>query len=450
MKKRVDVSGRDPHYFENENGTTFLPVGCNLSFLRGAENLPEETVLETYRTWMTEFAANGGNFIRIWLGVPFFDVMPERIGCYDETALSHIRFIVDLAEKLGLRIKFTMEHFRSIEGKKEAESFPGVVDFRKPLYAGVVSTMREYLRSPECRSIYLGKARYLAESGLGESKAVIAWELWNEINSIGSLEEIRPFSDFLLAELPKLFPRQMIVQNLGSFSGCTSCRSYDYLGRLGNNAFLQVHRYLDPGAELDVCRGPMDLLCADAIRELRDRNNRIPAVLAECGAVEANHARYSDLYESDREGTLLHDMLFAPFFAGSAGCGQPWHWDHIYLAKHHLWHHFARFAGAVEGIDPAAEQFVPFRTETRRLRIYGLRGNTMNLLWCRDKRTDWESELVRRIQPELLHGERIPVAHSGECVCFLPWENRSVAVPVKDFWCELPDFRRSIVVRQTH
>ena len=354
---------------------------------------------------------------------------------------------MDLAEKLGIRIKFTLEHFRRIGYGSDTELFPGVVDFNKPLYLGLVSNMREYLESPECRKIYLAKAKRLADAGFGDSEAVIAWELWNEINCIGSEEEIGPWSEFMVAELSKLFPHQMIVQNLGSFSGATGYRSYDALARLNGNGFLQIHRYLDPGAEMDVCRGPMDVLCSDAIRELRDRSSSLPAVLAECGAVEANHARYSDLYALDREGTLLHDMLFAPFFSGSAGCGQAWHWDHLYIQKHHLYHHFARFAKAVEGVDPVEENFVPYHTETHRLRIYGLRGKKHTLLWCRDKQNDWRRELVERIAPEALHGERIPVEGHGECSCYLPWENCERSLSQKDGWCELPDFRRSIVVR---
>lgn len=447
MKRRIDISGTDPRYFEDETGKTFLPVGCNLCFFRNSENVTEETVLETYRAWMTDFAGHGGNFMRIWLGTPFFDIMPGRIGEYSEKAVSHIRFVVELAEQLGIRIKFTLEHFRTIDAKAEAESFPGVVGFSKPLYAGLVSTMHEYLHSPECRKIYLDKARCLARQGFGDSKAVIAWELWNEINCIGPVEDIAPWSDFMIAELQTIFPRQMIVQNLGSFSSAAAYRFYDYLGNVKNNGFLQAHRYLDPGAELDVCRGPMDILCADVIRELRDRNPRIPAILAECGAVEANHACYSDLYRVDQEGTLLHDMLFAPFFAGSAGSGQPWHWDHTYIARFNLWHHFARFAKAVEGIDPAAEHFVPYRTETHRLRIYGLRGRTATLLWCRDKQSDWKSELLEQTPPRLLHGEKIPVDTTGDCACYLPWENKTVTVPPGSAGCVLPDFKRSIVVR---
>ena len=115
MRKRIRVSGTNPRYLEDETGKTYLPIGCNLCFFRDSERVPEETVLETYHEWMTDFAANGGNFIRIWLGVPFFDVMPERISEYDEKAAAHIRYVVELAERLGLRIKFTLEHFRSID-----------------------------------------------------------------------------------------------------------------------------------------------------------------------------------------------------------------------------------------------------------------------------------------------------------------------------------------------
>lgn len=446
--KFVQQSRREPRYFENEDGSTYLPIGLNLCFIRDSERRTEEENLGIYRSWMTEFAKNGGNFIRIWLGVPFFDIMPERAGEFSEKNLSHIRFVVDLAEKLGIRIKFTLEHFRRIGEGNDPEGFPGVVDFHKPLYQGMVSNMREYLASAECRRLYLAKAQRLAEAGFGESKAVIAWELWNEINCIGGGKETEQWSEYMIEKLSGIFPHQMIVQNLGSFSGATAYLCYDPLARLSGNGFLQVHRYLDPGAELDVCRGAMDVLCTDSIRELHDRNAHCPLILAECGAVEANHARYSDLYALDKEGTLLHDMLFAPFFAGSAGCGQPWHWDHLYIQRHHLLFHFARFAEAVSGVDPVEEAFVPYHTETHRLRILGLRGRHQTLMWCRDKRSDWKSELVEGNAAEVLRGERIPLEGNGKCVCYLPWEDRKIPGSIRDGWCELPEFRRSIVIKQ--
>ena len=51
----------------------------------------------------------------------------------------------------------------------------------------------------------------------------------------------------------------MTTQNLGSFSSPGIFDYYDSLCTMEGNDFLQVHRYLDCGGELDVCRGPMDV-----------------------------------------------------------------------------------------------------------------------------------------------------------------------------------------------
>ena len=131
-------------------------------------------------------------------------------------------------------------------------------------------------------------------------------------------------------------------------------------------------------------------------------------------------------------GNFVRICLGVPFSAGSAGCGQAWHRDHICIQNHHLHWHYARFARAVEGIDPVKEKFVPYHTETRRLRLHGLRGKEDTLLWCRDKRKSRRREPVGQIAPEVLHGERISVDGCGECSCSLPREDRERALPEKD------------------
>jgi len=448
MKKWLEPDKMNKRYFVDESDKTIILVGVNLCFFRNTDNLPDSLIIKQYEKWINDFARNGGNFIRIWLSVPFFDVMPDKIGEYRNDKLENIQHIVRLAEKHGIKIKFTLEHFRRIEPKgKDAESFPGVVDFNKPLYSDVASNMTEYLNSDKCKQIYLAKARFLANSGIGDSPMVVAWELWNEINCIGSTEILEPWSDYMIKELKQIFPRQMILQNLGSFSASETYKLYDYLATVKDNAFLQVHRYLDPGAALDNCRAPVDILCADSIRELLKRKNDCPVILAEGGAVEANHSKYSDLYEMDTEGTMLHDIIFAPFFSGSAGCGQCWHWDHLYINKHDLWYHFNRFSTAIKGIDPIAECFTPFYTETHNLRIYGLKGKTADLLWCRDKASSWESELKQGVKAKMLTDEKIPVSQKDECECYLPWEDKHVKCHVNGGWCELPVFKRSIILR---
>lgn len=112
-------------YFTLGTGETFIPIGQNFCFHRLADQLGEEEVLATYRHWLGAFAAQGGNFTRIWLGVPFFNVMPERLGEYSERNLGHIRAVVAMAEEFGVKIKFTVEHFRSVQPPAQpvAETF---------------------------------------------------------------------------------------------------------------------------------------------------------------------------------------------------------------------------------------------------------------------------------------------------------------------------------------
>ena len=441
----VDVSRECPRYFAAADGKAFLPIGCNICFdrLYGGEGGSRAECEARFFARMRKFAANGGNYLRVWLGHPFFEVMPERAGEYDAAATETVLKTVRLAEELGIKLKLTLESFRRTRPLAPGERYLPI--FVRPAYYPYAKDMREFFRSQACFDFYLGKARYLKALGLGDAPAVICWELWNEINSCGSVATYADWSDRMLAALKAEFPRQMVAQNLGSFADAGDFVEYDYLAQVKDNAFLQAHRYLDPGAALDVARGPMDVLCADAVRELLGRRPDLPAFLAETGAVQAHHAGPSILYAIDREGTLLHDEIFAPFFAGAAGCGHPWHWDHQYLDLHDLWHHFGRFARAVKGLDPVAERFRPFHTETRRLRLYGLAGRTTTVVWCRDKLCDWRSELVEGRKPEAVADEVAPFDCKTGFGVYLPWEDREERLPAGR--CKLPPFRRSCVIR---
>ena len=439
----LSAASSAPRYFATPDGKGWIPVGMNICFDRlylDGTNETRAACEERFFGRMRKFAANGGNFIRFWLGHPFFEVMPERAGEYDAAAAETLVRAVRLAEELGIRLKFTLEVFRRTQPLAPGEKYPPA--FVRTLYRPYAKDMKAFFASDECFRIYLDRARYLQSLGLGESPSVVCIELWNEINATAPLESYATWSDRMIAALQEVFPRQMIVQNLGSYSDPFAYRQYEQLGEARGNAFLQVHRYLDPGAQIDVCRGPMDVLAAQAVRDLWNVGRPQPIVLAEVGAVQANHAGPSSLYEKDRTGALLHDALFAAFFAGAAGCGQFWHWDHQYVDRWNLWWHFARFAEAIKGLDPVAERFRPFYTETAHLRIYGLRGAETTVAWCRDKRSDWRSELEEGRAAERLERESFPV--SGVSLdCYLPWEDRHVSSPAPS----LPSFTRSVVVR---
>lgn len=144
------------------------------------------------------------------------------------------------------------------------------------------------------------------------------------------------------------------MQSLGSLDRESSFPIYEFINRLPPNEVAQVHRYIDEGAELAVCGAPVDSMASDAIAVLRGYGLRKPMLLAESGAVKPVHTGPHPIYKVDTMGSVLHDVLFAPFFSGAAGPGHLWHWDH-HIDKQHTWFQMGRFARAVEGVDPLRE-----------------------------------------------------------------------------------------------
>lgn len=449
----VRISKKKPQHFELSNGSPFIMIGMNICFQRFITD--NEEILAAYRKYLKNFADNGGNFIRVWMGVAFLDLEPEKPGQFDSAALERMKSLVGMAGEMNIRIKFTFDHFRHMDKSSQMESFPGAASFQQTVYirenGGFADNMQEFLTSPKSRSNFIAKLELLAKH-FADCPTIMAWELWNEINAVDAPEQHwMNWTKAMLPELHRLFPNQLALQSLGSFDTLSRHHIYDWLCNLEHNDLNQAHRYLDPGAELDICRGPMDILCADTIKEILAKNPSKPAILAEGGAVEWRHCRMSHLYQDDIHGMLLHDILFAPFFAGSASCGHAWHWG-FYVEKNNLWWHFKRFARAVEGIDPASEQFVPFTRESDRLRIYLLKGRTTSLLWCRDKMNTWDLELNRGCTPERLKGitldiRDLGVQASGKVEFYLPWEDKTCEVELINTVCNLPDFERSIVIK---
>jgi len=311
--------------------------------------------------------------------------------------------------------------------------------------------MTDFLTNELGRAQFKRKIQWYANR-YGDDPAVFAWELWNEMNAVRG--PWYPWTVEMLPELKRRFPKNLAVQSLGSFDRDGARVSYRQLCEIPDNDVLQVHRYLDLGAVLPVCHGPVDILAADAVKELRAFGVRKPIILAETGAVKPKHTGASELYEKDKAGMLLHDMLFAPFFAGAAGPGHVWFWRQA-IDQPNLWHHFERFKSAVEGIDPPAEGFEPAEVSHPALRIYVLNGKQTTLAWCRDRRNDWQTELRDGQPPQRLSGIELDLTRLDQRLdiktamveVFDPWRNHWTSVSIEGPRFKVPDFERSLVFR---
>lgn len=445
MTHYVRVSPRDARYLELSDGTPYIPNGLNVIHPRGSVSTEEG--LAQMEKWMKALADNGGNYIRIWMSSPFWDPEHEQAGMFDEQRAQRIDALLELARRYGIRVKMTIEHFREIDPNNVRQAWAS-----KPLHhvsrGGTAKDMPDWLANEKSRAQFRQKLARL-QKRFGDQPVIFAWELWNEINAVRGGDYLG-WSEAMLPELKRLFPKNMTLQSLGSFDSDWAFKPYRRLCHMPDNDVAQVHRYLDPGAPLDVCHGPVDVLAADAVRELLGMNPGRPVILAEGGAVEPRHTGPFKLYAKDQAGIILHDVIFAPFFAGAAGAGQCWHWGE-YVDQNNLWHQFRAFADAVRGIDPPAERFEPLMIDHPRLRVYALKGQRTSLLWCRDKENTWQAELKDGRAPEELKDVTLPlkdiVPSAGRTArAYDPWKKAWTETRIEDGAVRLPPFARSLVL----
>ncbi len=442
--KLVQVSRQDRRYFQLSNGRPYVPIGLNMIAPRGSS---EKEALATMERWMRSLSENRGNYIRIWLSHNFFDVEHERSGKYDNDKAKRIDAVLEMARRHNIRVKMTIEHFRHFF--RETQRWAA-----KPIHhvsnGGPAKDIDDFFQGRRSREQFKKKIQWYAER-YGSDPIIFAWELWNEMDTVrgkGYME----WTEEMLLELKKRFPKNMVTQSLGSFDNDSKRDRYRRVCLMTNNDFANVHRYLDLGASLDVCKGPVDVLTADAIQELQNFTSTKPILLAESGAVEPSHTGPFKLYQKDKAGIILHDVIFAPFFAGAAGTGQNWHWDQ-YVAANNLWFQFDRFAEAIKGVDPPAEAFEPMRLDHPRLRIYALKGRHTLLAWCRDKQNNWQTELAEGKPPTVIRNVIVSLPDVGKelnraIVSFYdPWSNRWIKGGVEGNRITLPDFTRSLVIK---
>ncbi len=435
----VRISRENPYYFELSNGDCYIPIGANIC---GANDI------NTMEGYFRKLSANGGNFLRIWLSNPIFEIENPGGKGINTEMVANVDKIFELAKDLGIKMKMCIHSFRQIASTGGSFNRPDLFKDN----GGPFTSMTDFITSEAGRKMFLDRVEFF-RTRYGDNPAVFGWELWNEMNAIQcENREMLEWNKYMLPEVHKKFPENLVLQSMGSFD-MEKYRELFYrpVNCMPENDVAQVHRYLDMGASLDICKGPMDMLAGNAIEELRTYQIRKPMLLAETGAVKPKHSGSSELYPLDKEGTLLHDMLFAPFFSGAAGPGHSWHWGG-YIDKNDLWYHFKRFSECIKGVNPIKERFIPVKILHPDLRIYVLAGNKTILAWCRDTESNWEYELSKGLSPDLLHDLSFDLTNIlqkksiRQATIYDPWKNEWSSIR-NDSLISLPDFRRSIIVK---
>ncbi len=443
----VRISTKYPAYFETTDNQTWIPVMINYIVPAGQD---EPAAFATIENYFSNFSTNGGNAMRIWISSPFLEIEDQKAGQYSSTKFARIDKVLQLAEKYQIRIKFTLQHIRSITGGEAKQPWANSTVLSAD-NGGPFTGIKEYINTAKGKKYYLNRVRALAEK-YKNNKQIFGWELWNEMDAVDSKDWFA-FTTEILDSVKALFPNHLVTQTLGSLHSKDAAGRYEQFFGLHNNPYVSLHRYIDPGkdwSQYDDITRPVDSMIFHAIQFAQSNVQNKPIVVNEIGAVEANHAGPSKLYLVDTAGVLIHDMIFAPFFCGAAGTGGMWHWD-SYVEHQHLWYHYQRFQNVIKGIDPAEERFTPFTLAKQGVRAYGLKGKNQTMIWCRNAENNWKTEFLQHITPALKTDFSIRLEETGRANAhtarvYDPWKDEWTNLAIKDGTISMPSFLRSVVV----
>jgi hypothetical protein len=450
-KAFVKVCDKNNRYLELTNGKPYIPIGLNFCWPPFSWNGHDvDKTLSEIDLQLKVLSKNRGNFIRIWLSAAFFEA-EQKAGVYDEHIAKRMDRVMAMAEKYNIRVKLCFEHFRKLKGVTPSHGVEGK-SYDKPIYSmehgGPLHTMEEYFTTETGKNLFIKRLEFYSKR-YADNPYVFGVELWNEVECVDGvpLEVVTEWSIQMLKKQKELFPKHLSLQSFGSFESETKKDLFKQFYSMPGNEISQVHRYHLPDAPWDVLSGPLDITCANAIQESLSFETRRPVLLAEIGVAQAKYAGRSELHDLDKEGIILHDMLFAPFFSGATAPGHCWYWD-TYVQKHDLWYHFDRFAESIKEINPIEEDFKPFTITHPQLRIYGLRGNNKTILWCRDSQSNMFSELMKKQCPPIIENVQIQLdeARYKRVKFYNPWTDKWQNGKISGMKIHPPSFHRSIIV----
>ena len=172
----IRVSPDNFSYFSFSNGSPYIPVGINMINPSGRYSGNPDSAFYEIDQWMKNFSENGGNFIRVWLSNSFWDI-EEEAGKYSEEKALRIDRFIEMARKYHLRIKLTLEHFRSITLKENSQQWATKFAYHKS-NGGPLDSVRQYLTSAEGQHLFLNKIDFY-QKRYGSDTLFFGWELWN-------------------------------------------------------------------------------------------------------------------------------------------------------------------------------------------------------------------------------------------------------------------------------
>jgi hypothetical protein len=352
----VQVSAKNPRFFEFSDGTFFYPVGLNLHTpidLRCWEQIfrrpqPPDRGSFFYEDIMPKMAAAGQTTAEVWMAAWSFGIeWTSRyrgyygVGRYSLERAWLLDRVLEIAKRNGLRVHLVLDN----HGK-----FSAWIDWEwenNPLYikepGGRAAIPKDFFEDPECRKSHQRRLRYIA-ARWGADPTILGWEMVSEFDLVGGARKGVGDRGFFRTAPAQNWVREMIAAH----------RREDAYQRPITNHYATGYAMVDmvlarePGLfDYVVCNGYYEDRRNDFIGTALDTSRffqqlRKPFWITEYGGDWSGSG-------PERLHSDLHSGLWATWMTDAAGA--PLFWWYDFVDRQNLFGHYKAFAEYVKGED---------------------------------------------------------------------------------------------------
>ena len=331
----IRVNKKDNRYFQFDSGKSFYALGENLCWIE-----PDDPF--NFNDYLTKLKRSHQNWTRIW-NWPFYLIVEwskpraKGLGRFSQPDSWKFDQIIEIAGRKGVYIQMVFNFHGMFIPGDEWENNP----YNRKL-GGSCKKPQEFFTNQQAKELFKRKLRYFV-ARWGYSSNILAWELFNEVDLIGNIneDEVVNWHKETAHYLRQNDPFRHLVTT--SFS---KPNGGDKVWRLKEIDYTQVHSYINDVVTL-----------ITSLSKVRQKYRK-PCIIGEIAGEITNVKQEA----KDKKGIRLHNSLWTSTMSPLAGTAMYWWWyGHIRL--NNLYCHYKALDEFTKDIDWQNLRLVPINAE---------------------------------------------------------------------------------------